>query len=125
MPCATILDYGIGNLYSLKCSLERAGFKVTITASPIGLGETDVMVFPGVGSFPTASHNLKPFKAKILDLIDRGVAVLGVCLGMQLLFDESEEGGGEGLSVLRGRVVKLSSSVKVPHIGWNLSLIHI
>lgn len=74
---------------------------------------------PGVGSFSAASQNLEPFKSKIIELAEGCVPLLGVCLGMQLIFAESEEGKGSGLSLFPGRVVRLPSSVKIPHMGWN------
>ncbi|MFQ6081519.1 MAG: imidazole glycerol phosphate synthase subunit HisH [Candidatus Bathyarchaeia archaeon] len=114
-----MVDYGVGNLFSLKCALERAGFSVSIASLPSQLEKTDAIVMPGVGSFSAASQNLEPFKSKIIELAEGGVPLLGVCLGMQLIFAESEEGKGSGLSLFPGRVVRLPSSVKIPHMGWN------
>ena len=83
------------------------------------LENADAIVLPGVGSFSAGSKNLAPFKEKILELITDGLPVLGVCLGMQLFFPESEEGEGKGLALFKGKNVRLPSSVKVPHMGWN------
>lgn len=72
-----------------------------------------------MGDFSTASKNLAPLKEKILELVGKGLPVFGICLGMQLLFQKSEEGEGDGLALLEGRNVLLPNSVKVPHMGWN------
>jgi glutamine amidotransferase len=79
----------------------------------------DALIMPGVGSFQSASRVLSRMRRRILKLIDDGVPLLGICLGMQLLFKSSEEGPGEGLGILDGTVLKLPSSVKVPQMGWN------
>ena len=83
------------------------------------LKHADAIVLPGVGNYSAGSKNLESFKEKILELIRDGLPVLGVCLGMQLFFPESEEGEGKGLALLKGKNVWLPCSVKVPHIGWN------
>jgi len=79
----------------------------------------DAVVLPGVGNFNAGSRNLKMLRNKIFSLVDEGVPLLGVCLGMQLLFESSEESKGEGLGLFRGRVVRLPKTVKIPHMGWN------
>lgn len=83
------------------------------------LEQAEAIILPGVGDFSTASKNLEPLKWKIFDLARKGLPVFGICLGMQLLFQKSEEGEGDGLALLEGRNVRLPSSVKVPHMGWN------
>jgi glutamine amidotransferase len=77
------------------------------------------MIIPGVGNFSTASRNIEPFKSEILDVIKGGTPTLGICLGMHLFFTESAEGGGSGLSLYKGKIVKLPNSVRIPHMGWN------
>lgn len=83
------------------------------------LKTADAIALPGVGNFSTASKNLEPYRSEIRDRVEQGVPLLGVCLGMQLLFTRSLEGDGAGLNLLCGTVVKLPSSVKIPHMGWN------
>jgi len=115
---AVVLNYGVGNLLSIKFGLERAGFKVHIATAPEALLDADAVVLPGVGNFREASKNLDRFMETLTDALESGVPTLGICLGMQLFFEESEE-GGRGLGLLRGGVVRLPESVKVPHMGWN------
>ena len=112
-----VVDYGVGNLHSIRKSMELFGARVEITRSPKVLEESDAIVLPGVGAFGSALAEMP--REKVLEEILAGKPVLGVCLGMQLLFDWSEEGGTPGLGLLRGRVVRLPRSVKIPHIGWN------
>lgn len=114
-----ILDYGAGNLFSLECALKKVGLTPFIISSPTQWKPVDALVLPGVGNFAVAARNLEPLKPKILDAVEEGVPLLGICLGMQLLFAESEESEGRGLSLFQGKVVKLPKSVKVPHMGWN------
>jgi len=83
------------------------------------LKDTDAIVLPGVGNFKAGSRNLQVLRQDILRLVESGVPLFGVCLGMQLLFEESEENPGEGLSLLKGKVLKLPTHVKTPHMGWN------
>ena len=115
---AVVINYGVGNLLSIKFGLERAGFEVHIATAPEELLDADAVVLPGVGNFGEASKNLDRFMENLTDALESGVPTLGICLGMQLFFEESEE-GGRGLGLLRGRVVRLPESVKVPHMGWN------
>jgi len=114
-----ILDYGVGNLFSLECALKKVGLKPSIISSPPQWKPVDALVLPGVGNFAAASRNLEPLKPEILDAVEEGVPLLGICLGMQLLFAESEESEGHGLSLFQGKNVKLPKFVKVPHMGWN------
>lgn len=114
-----LINYGVGNLFSIECGLERAGPKVRLVSSPQELRRVDGVVLPGVGNFRVASKNIHPFKPMIVKLLEEGVPLLGVCLGMQLLFEESEESPGKGLRLLRGKVVRLPRDVKTPHMGWN------
>ncbi len=119
MPEAVIIDYGVGNLLSLKCALEKVGLNVTVGLSARQLKKADAIALPGVGSFPAAAAKLEAVKEELVDAVKSGIPLLGICLGFQLFFPESEEGAGEGLSLFEGKNVKLPSSVKVPHMGWN------
>jgi glutamine amidotransferase len=114
-----ILDYGVGNLFSLECALKKVDLVPFIISSPLQWRHVDALVLPGVGNFAAASQNLKPLKHGILDAVEKEIPLLGICLGMQLLFAESEESEGRGLSLFKGKNVKLPKSVKVPHMGWN------
>jgi imidazole glycerol-phosphate synthase subunit HisH len=117
-----IADYGAGNLHSIRKALERQGLDVRITESPRLLDEAEALVVPGDGAFGPAIARLRQlgFADRIREYVQSGRPFLGVCLGMQLLFDESEEDGTHrGLGVLPGRVVRLPNAVKVPHMGWN------
>jgi len=121
---ALIVNYGVGNLFSIECALKKTGLDTRIAVSPEELDGADGIVLPGVGNFGVASENLEPFKSTIAKLVAKGVPLLGVCLGMQLLFEESEEGLGKGLGLIRGKVVRLPRQVKTPHMGWNTLKLH-
>jgi glutamine amidotransferase len=114
-----IIDYGVGNLFSLRCALEKVGVNSIIGSTPLQLKDADAIVLPGVGNFSAASRKLGPIKEEIVELVRSGVPFLGICLGMQLFFPESEEGKGIGLALFQGKNNRLPSSVKVPHMGWN------
>ncbi len=114
----TIFDYGAGNLHSLAKALALSGHQVRIEPDPIAALDTDVLVLPGVGAFASAAARLGPGRLAMRRAIDRGLPCLGICLGMQLLFDGSDEGEGAGLGVIAGRVSRLDAPC-VPHIGWN------
>ncbi|MEM1580908.1 MAG: imidazole glycerol phosphate synthase subunit HisH [Candidatus Bathyarchaeia archaeon] len=119
MPKAAIINYGVGNIFSIKRSLEKAGFNVTVSLDRQDLMGLDALVLPGVGNFRAGAENIKSIRSELLELILEGIPVLGVCLGMQLLFETSDESSGVGLSVLGGRVVRLPKGVRIPHMGWN------
>lgn len=121
MAKIAIFDYGAGNLFSLKSALERNGAEsVEIIYDLKDLERFNGLVLPGVGNFDPAIKSIEG-NAKHLDkAIDSGMPVLGICLGMEMLFERSEEGELEGLKILDGDVVLLpKGKVKVPHMGWN------
>ena len=120
-----IFDYGAGNLFSLKAALERNGaHKVSIIKDIKAIENFNGLVLPGVGNFDPAIRSIEQHKELLIqaidDATDGGVPMLGICLGMEMLFDKSEEGVLEGLKILDGEVVMLARTrVKIPHIGWN------
>ena len=105
----TIFDYGAGNLHSLAKAIEGAGVEVRIEEDPIRATETDALVLPGVGAFGAAAGRMAPGREAMREAILGGLPTLGICLGMQLLFDGSEEGAGAGLGVIAGRVSRLAA----------------
>ncbi|MFP3235472.1 MAG: imidazole glycerol phosphate synthase subunit HisH [Nitrososphaeria archaeon] len=116
-PKIGIIKYGVGNVFSVSAGLRRAGADVEVVDAPSP--GYDALVLPGVGAYGPAIERLEPHRRTLLDLLDDGVPVLGICLGMQLLFERSEEGGWrEGLGLLPGEVVRLGAR-KLPHIGWS------
>jgi glutamine amidotransferase len=117
-----ITDYGAGNLHSIRQALLRQGVDARVATDPAALDAATAVVVPGDGAFGPAIDRLRAlgWADRIRTFVRSGCPVLGICLGMQLLFDESEEDGvHRGLGVLRGRVVRLPDRVKVPHMGWN------
>lgn len=114
----TVLDYGVGNLHSLLKALDAPGVDARVEADARRALDTDVLVLPGVGAFGAAVERLAPARDVIRDVLADGLPCLGICLGMQLLFDSSEEGEGAGLGVIPGRVRRLRGT-RVPQMGWN------
>ena len=118
-----ILDYGMGNLRSVEKALEHVGASSVRTADHDVVRDADAVVLPGVGAFPRAMKAVRErgLDELVRERVDAGVPVIGLCLGMQLLFEESTElGGAAGIGVLRGSVRALDSGgLKVPQIGWN------
>ena len=113
----TILDYGAGNLHSLAKALDDGVLGVHVESDPIAALDTDVLVLPGVGAFGYAASRLAPARDALREAIHAGLPCVGICLGMQLLFPESDEGNGAGLDVIHGRVTRVRAR-RVPHIGW-------
>jgi len=118
-----IIDYGMGNLRSVSKAFERLGYAAEVTRDPRRIEDASHVVLPGVGAFPDCMRNLE--EMGLIDPVQRalssGKPFLGICLGLQLLFTESEEFGiHEGLGWIRGRVVRFpDDGLKVPHMGWN------
>lgn len=123
-----VIDYGVGNLFSLLSSLKFIGAEAVLTGSPEEIASADKIILPGVGAFGDAADKLreKGLESTLVDLARRGRPLLGICLGMQLLFEKSEEYGSHtGLGLIQGEVKSLTDALckdaeeKVPHIGWN------
>ncbi len=121
-----IVDYGMGNIFSIYNGLKKVCDRVVlINGANIGdMRDADGIVIPGVGAFDDGLRHLKPFSGTLLAIIRSGVPLLGICIGMQLLFEASEEGEEAGLGLIPGRVVRLPWSVRVPHMGWNNLHLH-
>jgi glutamine amidotransferase len=117
-----IIDYGMGNLKSVENAFTKVGYKTVITADLNQIKKASALVLPGVGAFRDAIKFLKDKKIdkELIKAIKAGKPFLGICLGMQLLFSFSEEGGFfNGLNIISGKVRRFSDSVKCPHLGWN------
>ncbi|HEX4936117.1 MAG TPA: imidazole glycerol phosphate synthase subunit HisH [Gemmatimonadaceae bacterium] len=114
----TIFDYGAGNLHSLAKAVAAFGTEPAIEVDPARAVETDVLLLPGVGAFTPAAERLAPGREAMREALARGLPCLGICLGMQLLFDGSDEGPGAGLGVIPGRVTRIAAE-RLPQIGWN------
>jgi glutamine amidotransferase len=114
----TMADYGVGNLHSIRKALELCGSQVTVVDDMSKLAEAECIVLPGVGAFDKTMERLHPYADRIVGRLEDGVPCLGVCIGMQILFQGSEEGSGPGLGYLKGKVVRLKAP-RVPHMGWN------
>lgn len=121
----TIIDYGSGNLKSIRNGFVHMGVDVKISNNINELEEADALVLPGVGAFGTAMMNLQPYQQVIQDHINDEKPFLGICLGLQVLFTESQESPGvQGLNIFKGEVVHFNESIKdyglkIPHMGWN------
>ena len=114
----SIVDYGVGNLHSLAKAIVAAGGTPEIVTDPARAVSAGAVILPGVGAFTAAAIRLADGRHVLRSAILDGLPTLGICLGMQLLFADSEEGPGEGLAVLEGRVERLRA-ISVPQIGWN------
>ncbi|MGI2297545.1 imidazole glycerol phosphate synthase subunit HisH [Paenibacillus sp. GXUN7292] len=117
-----IIDYGMGNLQSVSMAVERLGYDAVVTADKNVIAGASGAILPGVGAFGDAMHNLQSsgLDQAVKSYAASGKPLLGICLGMQLLFGESEEyGTHQGLNLLPGKVVRFKGDFKVPHMGWN------
>ena len=118
-----VIDYGAGNLHSLARGIVHVGGEALVSSDPDELAEQDAIVLPGVGHAGQLLDRLRHLgmDRAILDAVDRGTPFFGICIGMQILFGDQEEGGATGLGLLPGRVRHLRPGVKAPHMGWNLT----
>jgi len=126
----TIIDYGSGNLKSIRNGFQHIGVEAKISRDPNEIKEAEALILPGVGAFGKAMENLSGFKGAIYNHIDDGKPFLGVCLGLQILFSQSQESPGiKGLDIFKGNVTRFPESLKeegkkIPHMGWNNLQIH-
>ena len=121
-----IIDYGVGNLFSLISSFEKIGAEIVVTADPQVISSADGIILPGVGAFSDAAKKLRDsgLDKVIIEQAKSGKKLMGICLGMQMLFEKSFEYGVHcGLGLLKGNIVpmkdKIPENLKIPHIGWN------
>ena len=115
-----IFDYGAGNIFSLKNSFQKAGAQVDVIRNFDKPNDYSGLLLPGVGNFDPAIKSIIDLsKNNFKDFVSSSTPVLGICLGMEMFFEKSEEGKEKGLDVMRGEVIILPSSMKVPHMGWN------
>jgi glutamine amidotransferase len=122
-----IIDYGMGNLHSVSKAVERLGYECIVTADADVIMSADKAILPGVGAFGDAMQYLRQsgLQLAVMNYAAAGKPLLGICLGMQLLFTRSEEHGEhEGLNLLQGEVVRFQGDYKVPHMGWNSLTYH-
>ncbi|MBO8130080.1 MAG: imidazole glycerol phosphate synthase subunit HisH [Candidatus Marinimicrobia bacterium] len=117
-----IIDYGVGNLASLKNAFDYLGYDIVVTSNILEVKKADKLILPGVGAFKPAIEKLRhgKFNEVIVEKVDKNIPLLGICLGMQLLFTKSYENGvWKGLDLIDGEVLKIEGVEKVPHMGWN------
>ena len=120
MVSVAIFDYGAGNIFSLKNSLEKVGATVDVITTFDDPNHYSGLLLPGVGNFDPAIKSIHEHsKIRFKDYVKDDTPVLGICLGMEMFFEKSEEGHEKGLSVIDGEVIELPSSMKIPHMGWN------
>lgn len=120
-PDIAVLDYGAGNLHSVTKAVERVGATSRLVRSPEELGTPDGVVLPGVGNFGHCAEMLRSARLDfaVFEWLETGRPFLGICVGMQLLYEASEEASDPGLALIEGRVRELPDQVRVPHMGWN------
>ena len=124
----SVVDYDAGNIKSVEKALQSLGEDVVITRDKDEILSSDHVILPGVGSFGDAMNKLKEYRLinTIYDVVDKGIPFLGICLGLQLLYENSEESPGvAGLGILKGNILRIPSSpgLKIPHMGWNSLII--
>lgn len=115
-----IFDYGAGNIFSLKVALEKLNTNVDVITSFDNVNNYDGLLLPGVGNFDPAIRSIRDYSSvQFQDYVKDKTPVLGICLGMEMFFEKSEEGKEHGLSVMDGEVILLPDKFKIPHMGWN------
>ncbi len=114
-----LLDYGVGNLYSIASALNRLDAYVRIITRVREGFDADALIMPGVGNFTPVAYKMAGEREDLYQLVKSGKPILGICLGLQILLQGSEEGSGNGLGLISGWVRRLPDGVKIPHIGWN------
>ena len=120
MVKVAIFDYGAGNIFSLKNSLEKNSATVDVITSFDKANNYSGILLPGVGNFDPAIRSIRDYsKIDFQDYVQDKIPVLGICLGMEMFFEKSEEGNEKGLGVMEGEVIILPKTMKVPHMGWN------
>ena len=119
MLSISLADYGVGNLHSLRKSLEICGAKVTVVSDMKDLLDAECIAFPGVGAFDKTMEKLLPYREQILDRLRSGTPCIGICIGAQIMMQGSEEGTSPGIGVMEGKVVKLKAE-RIPQMGWNI-----
>ena len=120
MVTVAIFDYGAGNIFSLKNSLEKNKATVDVITSLDKANNYSGILLPGVGNFDPAVRSMRDYsKTDFSDYVKDKIPVLGICLGMEMFFEKSEEGKENGLGVLEGEVIELPNNMKIPHMGWN------
>lgn len=115
---AAIADLGVGNLRSIRRALEHVGVAAEV-APPEALPDADLVILPGVGAFGAAAEALAPVRGALADALEDGRPCIGICLGLQVLFEASQESDGEGLGRFAGEVRRFPAGRKVPHMGWS------
>lgn len=120
MSTITIIDYGSGNLKSIRNGFNRIGVDASISNDAHEMEKADAIVLPGVGAFGTAMEHIKGYEDVIYEHISSRKPFLGICLGLQILFTKSQESEGiKGLDIFKGEVLRLPEGIKIPHMGWN------
>ena len=119
MLTISLVDYGVGNLHSLKKALENCGAKVELVTDVAKLRDAECIAFPGVGAFDKTMERLLPFKDMIREKLSSGTPCLGICIGTQIMMGGSEEGASPGLGIIEGKVIRLKAKT-IPHMGWNV-----
>lgn len=115
-----IFDYGAGNIFSLKVALQKQGAQVDVITNFDTANNYSGLLLPGVGNFDPAIRSIRDYSSKsFTDYVKDTIPVLGICLGMEMFFEKSEEGKERGLAVMEGEVVLLPNKFKIPHMGWN------
>lgn len=117
-----IIDYGMGNLRSVEKAIEHLGYDVFVSSLPSEILKADKVILPGVGAFGDAMRelNTRGMTGAVYEVVAKNIPLMGICLGLQVFFDESEESPGiKGLGLFKGKVVRFKTELKVPHMGWN------